>query len=114
MRSTLQGHFAHVVLFTMNKGAPASALDAVAEDCHELLGKINAVRGVKVGKPAEDATPKYARKNYDLALLILVDDAAGLKEYHDDPLHTAFLEKHGKHIDMDRLQVFDFLDETEK
>lgn len=109
-----KGNYVHVVIFTMKKDTPASALADIAKDCHKMLGKIKTVRGVKVGKPAKDATPQYAKKNYDLALVILVDDYAGLKAYLDDPVHVAFVKKYDKYFDMDKLQVFDFIDETKK
>jgi hypothetical protein len=105
------GGYVHVVLFTMKKGSPASAVEEVVRDCHQLLGKIAAVRSVKAGRPAEKATPKVAKKNYDVALLVLVDDARGLQAYLDDPKHLEFVKKHGKHFDMEKLQVFDFADQ---
>jgi hypothetical protein len=102
------GGYVHVVLFTMKKDAPASAVEEVIKDCHKLLGKIAAVRSVKAGRPADQATPKVAKKNYDVALLVLVDDFEGLKSYLEDPKHLEFVKKHQKQFDIDRLQVFDF------
>jgi hypothetical protein len=104
------GGYVHVVLFTMKKGTPASAIDEVLTDCHKMLGKISSVRTVKAGRPAEKATPKFARKNFDLALLVLVDDFKGLEAYLEDPKHLAFVKKHEKLFDMEKLQVFDFAD----
>jgi hypothetical protein len=105
------GNFVHVVLFTMKKDTPATAIDEVIKDCHDMLAKISAVRTVKAGRPADRATPAVARKNYDLALLVLVDDADGLKAYLEDPKHLAFVKKHGKLFDMEKLRVFDFADQ---
>jgi hypothetical protein len=34
----------------------------------------------------------------DFGLLVLVDDAAGLKGYLEDPLHLQFVEKHERHL----------------
>jgi hypothetical protein len=105
------GSYVHVVLFTVKKDAPKDAVSTAIADCHTMLGKIKAVRAVKVGRPAKDATPDVAKKDYDFALLILVDDAAGLKAYLEDPEHVAFVKKHGKHFDMDKLRVYDFADQ---
>jgi len=44
-------------------------------------------------------------------LLVLVDDSDGLKAYLEDPKHLAFVKKHEKHFDMEKLQVFDFVDQ---
>ncbi len=104
------GSYVHVVIFRMKKDAPSKAVDEAIADCHDLLGKIAAVRSVKVGRPAEKATPELARKDYDFGLLILVDDSDGLKAYLEDPLHLKFVEKHGKYFDMEKVQVFDFQD----
>ncbi len=104
------GSYVHVVIFHMKKDAPSGAVKDAIADCHALLEKITAVRAVKVGRPATEGTPKLARKDYDFGLLILVDDAAGLKAYLEDPLHLQFVEKHGKFFDMEKLQVFDFQD----
>jgi len=105
------GGYVHIVLFTMKKDTPASAVDEVIKDCHQMLGKIASVRSVKAGRPADKATPKYAKKNFDLALLVLVDDYDGLKAYLDDPKHLAFVKKHEKRFNMEKLQVFDFVDQ---
>jgi hypothetical protein len=105
------GGYVHVVLFTMKKDAPKEAVGAAIADCHKMLGKIASVRAVKVGRPAEGNTEKFVRKDYDFALLVLVDDAAGIKAYLDDPLHVAFVKKHLKHFDTTKLRVFDFADQ---
>jgi hypothetical protein len=106
-----KGGFVHVVLFTMKKGTSASAVEDVVKDCHKVLAKIAAVRSVKAGRPAEKGSPVGLKKNYDLALLVLIDDADGLKAYLDDPLHVAFVKKHGEKFDMEKLQVFDFMNQ---
>lgn len=105
------GGYVHVVLFKMKKDTTAKDVEAVVEDCHKMLAKIKAVRSVKVGRPAEKASPRVAKKDYDLALLVLVDDADGLTSYLDDPLHLAFVKKHGKNFDMEKLRVFDFMNQ---
>ena len=106
-----KGGLVHVVIFRMKKDAPKDAVEEAIKDCHRLLAKISAVRAVKAGRPAEHGTPKLAKKNYDFALLILVDDSDGLKAYLDDPQHLEYVKRHGKHFDMERMEVFDFRDE---
>jgi hypothetical protein len=104
------GSYVHVVIFKMKKDAPSGAVNDAIADCHAMLEKIAAVRAVKAGRPATEGTPELARKDYDFGLLVLVDDAAGLKAYLEDPLHLEFVRKHGKYFDMKQLQVFDFQD----
>jgi hypothetical protein len=104
------GGYVHVVLFTMKKDTSASTVDEVIGDCHKMLGKIAAVRSVQAGRRADKGTPKVAKTNYDVGLLVRVDDFEGLEKYLEDPLHVGFVKKHEKHFDMDKLQVFDFVD----
>jgi hypothetical protein len=104
-------NYVHVVVFHAKKDAPKDAVSAAIADCHELLEGIPSVRGLKVGRPAEMGTPNVPKQNYDFALVVLVDDAAGLKAYLDHPQHKKFVEKHGPNFDLEKLQVFDFTNE---
>ena len=103
----------HTVIFRMKKDAPADAADKVVADCHAMLETIPTVRILKVGRPlpADQATPKVAAQDYDVALVIFFDDAAGLKTYLEHDTHQAFVKKYGPYFDMDKLQVFDFGDQ---
>jgi hypothetical protein len=100
----------HCVIFRMKKDAPADAVDQVIADCHKMLAKIRSVRAVKAGRPAQTGTDEKLKKPFDVGLLVLCDDAAGLRAYIDDPLHKEFVAKYGKYFDMQQLQVFDFED----
>ena len=100
----------HCVIFRMKKDAPADAVDQVIADCHKMLGKIRSVRSVRAGRPAQTGTDEKLKKPFDVGLLVLCDDVAGLKAYIEDPLHKEFVAKHGKYFDIEQLQVFDFED----
>ena len=100
----------HCVIFRMKKDAPADAVDQVIADCHKMLAKIRSVRSVRAGRPAQTGTDEKLKKPFDVGLLVLCDDAAGLRAYIDDPLHKQFVEKYGKYFDIEQLQVFDFED----
>ena len=104
------GGYVHAVIFTLKKDAPATAVDEVIADCHKMLAKIASVRAVKAGRPAKTGTDEKLKKPFDVGLLVLCDDAAGLRAYIDDPLHKEFVAKYGKYFDMEQLQVFDFED----
>jgi len=101
--------FVHTVIFTLKKDAPEGAADSMIKDAHEMLAKIPTVRGVRCGRPAEK--PKAdAKATYDVGLLVLFDDAAGLKTYDEHELHREYVKKHLKNIEFDKLRVYDFAD----
>jgi hypothetical protein len=102
--------YVHAVFFYLKKDAPKGEVEALIADTHKLLGKIPSVRGLWVGRPAEKATPKYALTDFQVGLLVLFDDFAGLKTYLEHPLHDEYLEKHGKH--WERVPVYDFVNQT--
>jgi hypothetical protein len=104
----------HCVIFRMKKDAPADAAEQVIADCHKMLAKIRSVRSVRAGRPARTGTDEKLKKPFDVGLLVLCDDVAGLKAYIDDPLHKEFAAKYGKYFDIEQLQVFDFVDWVEK
>jgi hypothetical protein len=106
--------FVHIVIFRLKKDAPEGEVDALIADCNEMLSKIPSVKGIKVGRPAEKATPGVAKKDYQVGLLVLLDDADGLKTYLDHEQHVKFVEKHGKYFIMEKLDVFDFQDHAKK
>jgi len=99
--------YVHVVLFTLKKDAPNDTLENLIKDCHELLAKIPTVRVLRVGRPAEKAT-EISKKDYQVGLMVLFDDYAGLKTYLDHEKHVKFVEKYLKHVEARELRVFDF------
>ncbi len=105
-----KGSLSHVVFFKMKKDTKPEAIDEVIADCHKILAKIKAVRSVKAGKPTKEKAEKFVKDDYDVALIVTVDDYDGLLSYHKDPLHKQFVEKHGKLFDLEALRVFDFTD----
>jgi hypothetical protein len=103
------GSVVHTVIFYLKADAPAGLSDEIVADCHEMLAKIPTVRHLKAGRPLESA-PRPAKKDFAVALVILFDDAEGLKTYLDHPLHKGFVAKHGKHLDLAKLVGYDFTD----
>jgi hypothetical protein len=104
--------YAHVVIFRMKKDAPKDAVEKAIADCHELLAKIPAVQSVRAGRPSAKGTPDVPKMTYDFGLLVLVEDADGLESYLKHPQHLKFVEKHGPYFDMEKLQVFDFMNQS--
>jgi len=104
--------FTHVVVFYLTKDAPKEEADALIADCHDLLARISTVRELKAGKPSDKGAPMVSRTDYHVGLLVLFDNADGMKAYLDDKLHQDFITKHGKYIDRDKLIVLDFQDQA--
>jgi hypothetical protein len=103
--------YVHVVVFTLKKDAPKDAAEQIIADCQGMLTKVPTVRGLKVGRPADKATPEVAKKNYDVGLVVFFDDFDGLKTYLDHEQHQKFLQKHGGQVDLEKLLVFDFINQ---
>ena len=102
--------YVHVVLFHLKKDVGANAAEEVIAGCHTLEA-IPTVRALKVGRPApeDQSTPKVASRDYDVALTVLFDDAAGLKVYLEHETHLKFVKDYSK--DFETVQVFDFIDQ---
>ena len=52
---------------------------------------------------------KFAVTDFSVGLLVLFDDYDGLQTYLDHPLHTEYLEKHGKY--WEKVPVYDFVNQ---
>jgi hypothetical protein len=98
--------FVHTVIFHLKKDAPENATEAIIADTHKLLARIESVREIRAGRPADKGSPNAA-KDYQLGLLVLFDDADGLKTYLDHPLHKEFVSNHAKSFE--KVIVYDFL-----
>ena len=99
--------FVHTVIFHLKKDAP---VEKIIEGCHTLTA-IPTVRALKAGRPAptDESTEKVVARDYDLGLVVLFEDAAGLKTYLTHPTHLQFVKDYGQYFD--KVQVFDFSDE---
>jgi hypothetical protein len=86
----------HFVVLKLKADSPSSEAQAVIDDTYKELSKIKTVRGVWAGRPSSKGSPDFLFKDYTVALAFVFDDPAGLKKYHDDPIHTKFVEKHIK------------------
>jgi Stress responsive A/B Barrel Domain len=83
----------HVVVLKLKPDSAKTEAQSVIDDTYSQLAKIKTVRGVWAGKPsAKAATAETA--DYTVALVFVFDDAAGLKSYLSDPIHTKFADKH--------------------
>ena len=97
--------FVHSVILKL-KTEDAEQAKTIYEEAGKTLAKIDGVRGVWIGKPAENGTPELAQKGYQIGLVVLLDDADSLQRYLDDPLHKQFTDKMGEY--WERPVVYDF------
>jgi hypothetical protein len=104
--------YVHTVIFTLKKDAPKDEEAQMIADCHEMLAKIPSVRQLRAGRPAEKGTPRLAKKDFNVALTIFFDDHDGLMAYDKSDLHQEFVKKHLPHVEIDKLLVYDFEDQT--
>jgi hypothetical protein len=100
--------YTHVVIFYLKPDAPKDAAAGMIADAHQLLAKIPSVRGIKCGRPAEKATPDFAKSDYQVGLAVLFDNFEGLDAYLKHDLHTEYVKRHLKHVDEKKLLVYDF------
>jgi hypothetical protein len=83
----------HVVVLKAKSDTPSSETQLLIDEAYAQLTKIKGVRGLWAGKPAAKATPD-ASADYTVALVLVFDDAAGVKTYLNDPIHVKFADKH--------------------
>ena len=102
--------YVHSVVFYLKKDAPKGAAQDLITDAYELLAKIPSVKNIKIGRPAEMSTPKYAVTDYQVGLLVLFENYDGLKTYLDHPLHLKYVDKNLQHVD--KALVYDFVNQT--
>jgi hypothetical protein len=105
--------FVHCVIFYLTKDAPEGEADAVIADANELLRAIPSVRGLRAGKPAVKEKRDNAKTDFQVGLLVLFDDAAGLDTYIKHPKHVEFVGKHGKYFERQKLAVYDFAEQKQ-
>jgi hypothetical protein len=86
----------HVVVLKLKSDSSSGEVQSVIDDTYSQLAKIKTVRAVWAGKPSAKGTPDVAATDYTVALVFLFDDAAGLKTYLNDSVHTKFADKHLK------------------
>jgi hypothetical protein len=101
--------FVHVVIVPLKSDAPAGTADEIITDSHEMLAKIPTVRELAAGKPA----PKtgFAKTDYQVGLVLRFDNFEDLLAYEKHPLHQDFLKKHAKNVQLNKLAIFDFIDQ---
>ena len=97
--------FVHVVLFEIHEAADPEDTDALITDIDTLLRPLPTVRHLERGKRADTAVRPIVLTDYDVGLLVLLDDKAGLDAYLTHPDHVTFATKWAARS---RIRVMDF------
>ena len=84
--------FVHAKILKLKKEGDEQ-VKIINDEALKTLAKIEGVRGVWVGKRAENGTPELAQTGYQLGMVVLLDDAESLQKFLDDPLHKQFNDK---------------------
>jgi hypothetical protein len=82
----------HVVLFSPRPDLSGADRDAVLDSVMKAAREIPSIRRLRVGRRIKHSLPGYEqamRDDYEYAVFIEFDDAAGLKAYLQHPSHAA-------------------------
>ena len=84
----------HHVFFWLKNPKSAEDRDKLIEGV-KTLEKIESVRAIHVGVPANTPARAVVDASYSVTELIFFDDIAGQSTYQDHPIHTAFVKTYG-------------------
>jgi hypothetical protein len=79
--------------------AKADPQQKLIDDAYSQLSKIKGVRGFWAGKPSTKSSASDSNSDYTIALVSVFDDAAGLKTYLNDTVHSKFADKNFKNYE---------------
>ncbi len=85
--------FVHVVLFGLPEDADPAQADELIADVDALLRHLPTVRRLERGKRADTAVRPIVLTDYDVGLLVMLEDKAGLDAYLTHPDHVKFATK---------------------
>ncbi|MGN0547694.1 MAG: Dabb family protein [Acutalibacteraceae bacterium] len=78
----------HIVCFKLKDNSPEEC-EKAKEVLLSMQGKVPELRGITVGIDF-----LHSERSYDLILEVLLDDAAALESYQNDPYHCSVVKKH--------------------
>ena len=97
----------HHVFFWLKNAASAEDRDKLIEGLRTLQ-KIESVRELHIGVPADTEKRPVVENSYSLSELMFFDDLAGQAIYQEHPIHKKFVENCSAL--WDKVVVFDSLD----
>ena len=78
----------HIVCFKLKNNIPEEC-EKAREVLLSMRGKVPQLRGIEVGVDF-----LHSERSYDLILEVLLDNAAALESYQNDPYHCSVVKKH--------------------
>ena len=78
----------HIVCFKLKNNSPEEC-EKAKEILLSMQGKVPELRGITVGVDF-----LHSERSYDLILEVLLDNAADLESYQNDPYHCSVVKKH--------------------
>ena len=78
----------HIVCFKLKNNSPEEC-EKPKEILLSMQGKVPELRGITVGVDF-----LHSERSYDLILEVLLDNAAALESYQNDPYHCSVVKKH--------------------
>ena len=96
----------HVLYWLKNRDSKEDLTKLL--DGLQSLGKIETVRKLHIGVPADTEKRDVVDATYSASELMFFDDTAGQKAYQDHPIHKNFVERYG-HL-WEKVIVYDSID----
>ena len=81
----------HTVFFKFNESSTEVDIQSCADDARNLLAKIETVKALYVGSPADTVVRPVSVRDFDLSLTVLFDNIPDQNVYQDHPLHDEFI-----------------------
>lgn len=100
-----KGRLVHIVLFKLKEDVRDSEAERLINDGYELLAKVPSVKRMHTGGPSKKPMARN-RIEYDVALYCEFEEAKGLAEYIEHPLHQEYVARHREH--WEEVQIVDF------
>lgn len=97
----------HHVFFWLKNPDSKEDLNKLLEGARKLK-KINTVKKIHIGIPAETPPRAIIDSSYNVSLLLIFDDISGQNIYQDHPLHQEFIKECSQL--WERIIVYDSID----
>ena len=81
----------HTVFFKFTESSTEADVQSCADDARNLLGKIETVKALYVGSPADTEVRPVSVRDFDLSLTVLFENIDDQNVYQDHPLHDEFI-----------------------
>jgi hypothetical protein len=81
----------HNVYFKFTEASTEADIQSCADDARNILGKIETVKALYIGSPADTEVRPVSVRDFDLNLTVLFESLEDHKVYQVHPLHDDFI-----------------------